>query len=97
MHFNIFPGQHNHQTSISLNQCGQLYRVGWRAHSLIHQLSINYGTFCNIPLQIIQNLLQVYSKKDTSCIIGKWWSNSIFIKKGESFTTVPMTLSITCT
>jgi hypothetical protein len=28
MHFNIFPGQHNHQTSISLNQCGQLYRVG---------------------------------------------------------------------
>jgi len=45
-HFNIFPGQHNHQTSISLNNCGQLYWVGWTAHSLIHQLSINYRTFC---------------------------------------------------
>jgi hypothetical protein len=33
-------------------------------------------------------LAQVYSKKDTSCVRGKWLPNSILIKKCESFTAV---------
>ena len=30
----------------------------------------------------------VYSKKDTSCVAGKWWPESILIKKCVSFTAV---------
>ncbi len=33
-------------------------------------------------------LTWVYSKKDTSCVTGKWWPNSILIKKCLSFTAV---------
>ena len=33
-------------------------------------------------------LTRVYSKKDTSCVTGKWWPNSILIKKCVSFTAV---------
>ena len=33
----------------------------------------------------------VYSKKDTSCVTGKWWPNSILIKKCVSFTAVSIT------
>jgi len=33
-------------------------------------------------------LTRVYSKKDTSCVTGKWWPNSILIKKCISFTAV---------
>ena len=33
-------------------------------------------------------LVSVYCKKGTSCITGKWWPNSILIKKRVSFTTV---------
>jgi len=31
-------------------------------------------------------LTRVYRKKDTSCVTGKWWPNSILIKKCVSFT-----------
>ena len=36
----------------------------------------------------------VYSKKDTYCITGKWWPNSILIKKCVSLTAVSIILSI---
>jgi len=32
------------------------------------------------------DLTWVYSKKDTSCVTGKWWSNAILIQKCVSFT-----------
>jgi len=41
-------------------------------------------------------LVSVYCKKDTSCITGKWWPNSVLIMKCVSFTTVSFILSITC-
>jgi len=42
----------------------------------------------NIPLETLSELTQVYSKKDTSCVTGKWWPNSVLIKKCVSFTAV---------
>ena len=33
-------------------------------------------------------LTWVYSKKDTSCVTGRWWLNSTLIKKCASFTAV---------
>jgi hypothetical protein len=42
-------------------------------------------------------LIYVYFKKDTSCVTGKWWPNSIIMKKCVSFRTVSIILSIPCT
>ena len=39
-------------------------------------------------------LIWVYSKKDTWCIKGKWWPNSLLIKKFVSSTSVSIILSI---
>jgi hypothetical protein len=63
MHFCILPGQHNGQTSTSLNHCGQFDRVGWEARfpppSSVKQLE---DVFCeewySIPLETIQNLYE---------------------------------------
>jgi hypothetical protein len=41
-------------------------------------------------------LIRDYSKKDTSSITGKWWPNSVVIKKCISVTTVSIILSIHC-
>jgi hypothetical protein len=41
-------------------------------------------------------LTWVYSKKDTGCITGKWWPNSVLIKTCVPFTTVSIILSIPC-
>ena len=45
----------------------------------------------SIPLEPTRNLYEsiwVYSEKDTDCITGKWWLNSLLIKKCVSFTSV---------
>ena len=42
-------------------------------------------------------LTWVYSKKDTSCVTGKWWPNSILIKKCVCFIAVSIILSIPST
>jgi hypothetical protein len=40
-------------------------------------------------------LTRVYTKKDTSCITGKWWHNSLLIKECVPFSTASIILSIT--
>ena len=39
-------------------------------------------------VQFFTRNYSVYSKKDTSCVAGKWWPNSILIKKCVSSTAV---------
>jgi len=55
-------------------------------HSKISQASrrrvVQYST------REYSELTWVYSKKDTSCVTGKWWPTSILIKKCVSFTAV---------
>jgi hypothetical protein len=41
-------------------------------------------------------LIRVYSEKDTRCITGTWWPNSVLIKKFVSITAVSIILSVPC-
>jgi len=98
MHFNIFPAQHNFQTKIPSNHCGQFHRIGWEADSIIHQATIGSSSWrvAHYSTRDYAQLTWVYSKKDSRCITGKWWPKSILIKKGVSFTNISIILSIPC-
>jgi len=78
MHFNIFPGQHKlkyHQTTV----------VSFREQTEKQILSIISRA---TRRRVVQHSTTDFSKKDTSCVTGKWWPNSILIKKCVSFTAV---------
>jgi hypothetical protein len=73
----------------------------WEADWLSHYLSSSQKMFFMksstvLHWRLFRTYKSVYSKKDTSCITGKWWHNSIVIKKCVSFTTISIILSIPC-
>ena len=59
MHSNIFPGQHNCQTSISLNHCGQFWSRERSKlpppSSLKHLEDVLHEEWYTTPLETIQN------------------------------------------
>jgi hypothetical protein len=59
VNFNIFPGQHNHQISTSLNHSGQFWRLEGRTNShlltSLKQLEDVQEEWYKIPLETVQN------------------------------------------
>ena len=80
---------------ISSNHCGQGEKP---IPSIISQGAgrCSSWTVVHYSTRDCSELIWVYSKKGTSCITGKWWPNSIPIKKCISFRTVPTILSFRC-
>jgi len=80
-----------------LNVIKSLWSENQIPSSMIPQATIRCSSWRVVQYSTRDNseLIWVYSKKDTSCITGKWWPNSILIKKCVTFTTVSIILVIT--
>ena len=98
--FNIFHGQHNHQTLyhhitvVSFSLQGEM-----QIPSFIMSQATRRCSSWRVEQYSITDyseLIWVYSKNDTSCIKGKWRTNSVSIKKCVSFTIISITFSIPC-
>ena len=81
-----------HQTTVvSFTEEGKKQNLS----SIICQASTRFSSWrtYSILLEDYSELTWVCSKKLTSFIIGKWWSNSVLIKKCAPSTTVSVILS----
>ena len=92
MHCNIFPGQDNvrlkyHRTTVA--SCRQ-YGDKHSPSSITSQATRRCSSWTVVlhSTEDCSELVSVYCKKDTSCITGKWWPNSVLVKKCVYFTTV---------
>jgi len=97
MHFNIFPIQYNHHQNnvVSFKEKGEK-----QIYSFITAQATSICPSCRVikySTRDYSELIYVYFKKETSCATGKWWPNSVLLKKCVSFRTVSIILSIPCT